>query len=139
MMDASGAMVVLDTNIWISALIARNRESKPLQVTLICLELGRVAICPPIQHEILHVLVDKLGWSEERARDKLAELMPLVQVVPVSGSIRICRDPCDDMVLECAVNAGAQFIVSGDKDLLSLGYFRGIRIVTPADYLAQMA
>jgi predicted nucleic acid-binding protein len=41
------------------------------------------------------------------------------------------------MVLECAVVAGAQFIVTGDKDLLVLDSYHGIRIVTPAEFLAQ--
>jgi predicted nucleic acid-binding protein len=41
------------------------------------------------------------------------------------------------MVLECAVVAGAQFIVTGDKDLLALDPYNEIRIVTPAEFLAQ--
>ncbi len=41
------------------------------------------------------------------------------------------------MVLECAHRAGADLIVTGDKDLLVLGSFESIRIVTPAEYLAM--
>jgi uncharacterized protein len=47
---------------------------------------------------------------------------------PLSG---IVRDPRDDMVLACAVDSRADSIVSRDKDLLSLGAFRGIAIITP--------
>jgi predicted nucleic acid-binding protein len=43
------------------------------------------------------------------------------------------------MILECAELAGAQFIVTGDKDLLALHPYRGIRIVTPAEFLAGNA
>ncbi len=50
----------------------------------------------------------------------------------VTGTIRgACQDPKDDMVLECAVNARAGFIVSGDYDLLHLIEFQGIAIVNP--------
>jgi uncharacterized protein len=58
----------------------------------------------------------------------------------VNGGVQgVCRDPDDDMVLECAVNAEAQFIVTGDNDILALGSFRGIRIVTPRTFLADSA
>lgn len=63
-------------------------------------------------------------------------------VVP-KRRVRLCRDPADDMVLECCVAAGADYLVTGDRDLLSLS--RGarrpdglgrLRIVTPRSYLA---
>lgn len=48
---------------------------------------------------------------------------------------RVCRDPDDDIVLACAMSAKADYIVSGDKDLLVLKAFRGIPIVTAAQAL----
>jgi len=57
--------------------------------------------------------------------------------IMITGSLRVCRDPNDDMILECAVLASAQFMISGDKDLLVLGSYSGIRIVTPAEFLAE--
>jgi predicted nucleic acid-binding protein len=62
-------------------------------------------------------------------------VLPFPLRTKISGSLRVCRDPNDDMILECAVVAGAQVIVSGDKDLLSMDSYRGIRIVTPAEFL----
>ncbi|MFT3779848.1 MAG: putative toxin-antitoxin system toxin component, PIN family [Ottowia sp.] len=49
-----------------------------------------------------------------------------------------CRDPDDDAVLACALAADADFIVSGDKDLLTLGHFQRIPIVTAAQALARL-
>lgn len=46
-------------------------------------------------------------------------------------------DPDDDRILECAVAAGAQVLVSGDKHLLRLGAFEGIRIVPVAEFLER--
>ncbi len=60
-----------------------------------------------------------------------AELIPIVYVV------QECRDPNDNKLLEVAVNGNADFIVTGDKDLLALNPFRDIPIVTPAEYLAR--
>jgi predicted nucleic acid-binding protein len=51
--------------------------------------------------------------------------------VKVTGEVAgVCRDPNDDYILECAVKANAQLIIAGDKDLLALAAYRGIRIVT---------
>lgn len=55
--------------------------------------------------------------------------------VTLRHNVRVCRDPKDNMFLECAVLAGANVVVSGDKDLLSLGNYGGTRIVTPLEYL----
>ena len=47
-----------------------------------------------------------------------------------------CRDPADDIYLELALAAGADVIVSGDRDLLVLDPWRDVRILAPADFLA---
>jgi putative PIN family toxin of toxin-antitoxin system len=57
--------------------------------------------------------------------------------VPITYSIRACRDPEDDKFLELAVNGNAALIVTGDKDLLALDPFQGIAIITPAGFLKR--
>jgi uncharacterized protein len=52
---------------------------------------------------------------------------------PLSG---IVRDPNDDMILACAVAAAAEYVVTRDLDLLSLGTYAGIAIMTPEAFLA---
>ena len=49
----------------------------------------------------------------------------------VSG---ICRDPDDDQILSCALSAKADYLVTGDSDLLELKEFHGIRILTPGGF-----
>ena len=56
-------------------------------------------------------------------------------LVEITESVRVCRDPKDDQILELAVSANATFIVTGDADLLALNPFRGVRIATPAEFL----
>jgi len=69
----------------------------------------------------------------EREMRDLAEM-----VRPVESLKVILGDPDDDRVLECAVAAGAEIIVSGDRHLLGLGIFRDIRILSPTDFLNEL-
>ena len=64
------------------------------------------------------------------------EVLPFCEVVDIEDEIvGVCRDPADDKFLSCAVAATADYIVSGDKDLLVLGNFRNIPIITAAAFL----
>lgn len=65
----------------------------------------------------------------------LVALLKIVEVVEVKERIRICRDPSDDKFLEAAVAGRAEAIVTGDADLLALDPYRGIRIMSPAEFL----
>jgi predicted nucleic acid-binding protein len=51
----------------------------------------------------------------------------------------IADDPDDDAVLSCAKEGNAAYIVTGDRDLLSLGVYEGIKIVTPVQFLQALA
>jgi putative PIN family toxin of toxin-antitoxin system len=64
---------------------------------------------------------------------RLADHAAMVTDLPEIGPV--CRDPDDDHVIAAALAAGAGFIVTGDKDLLTLGTHAGIRIVSAADFL----
>ena len=60
-------------------------------------------------------------------------------IFPTERATGATPDPGDEMVLECALAAEADYIVSGDKKhLLSLREFRGIRIVSPSDFLLRL-
>ncbi len=69
----------------------------------------------------------------------LAALVRVADVVAINLAVSGCRDPRDDMFLSLAVNGRADFIVSGDQDLLVLHPFQAIAIVTPAGFLARNA
>ena len=93
--------------------------------------------CHEIEEEVYRILVEKFRWDPGVARSRLNFLLAKAIRVTITGNLHICRDPNDDMVLERAMVSGTQFIVSGDKDLLVLDPYNGIRIVTPAEFLAQ--
>ncbi len=56
-------------------------------------------------------------------------------LVEIIEKVQECRDPKDDKILELALNGGAKYIVSGDKDLLVLNPFRDVKIVTVEEFL----
>lgn len=128
-------IVVIDTSVWISAMHYERRQSPPI----LALELARnrhiIATCDEIEQEILRILTAKFDWQPTSVQYRLDFFLAKSVHVELKGNIHVCRDPNDDMILECAMLAGAQVIVSGDKDLLVLGSYRGIRIVTPAAFL----
>lgn len=69
----------------------------------------------------------------------IQELVSIGKLVSPQRRIGVIHeDPEDNRILECAVEAGAEFIISGDKHLLRLGAFENIRIVTCAGFLALM-
>lgn len=72
--------------------------------------------------------------DEERARF-LQSLLYEGRLVEIREKVWACRDPKDDKFLELAVNGEADFIVSGDDDLLVLDPFGGIPILTPDKFL----
>ena len=59
------------------------------------------------------------------------------ETVSIAYPIRACRNPRDDKFLEVAVHGRADMIMTGDADLLALNPFRGIAILTPAEYLGR--
>jgi putative PIN family toxin of toxin-antitoxin system len=76
--------------------------------------------------------------SEEQRLEFLAALVREAELTTIVTSIVACRDPKDDKFLELAVSGQATHILTGDTDLLVLNPFRGIAILTPQDFLADL-
>jgi putative PIN family toxin of toxin-antitoxin system len=66
----------------------------------------------------------------------LAGFVKVSEMIDISRSFKICRDPKDDKLLELAVSGCASFLITGDQDLLVLSPFRGVQILTPRQFLA---
>jgi putative PIN family toxin of toxin-antitoxin system len=130
--------VVIDTNVLISGLLSTT--STPANA--VEKAVTKAQLIATI--ETLRELIEKLHspkfdrYVRRDRRDALLErVASLVEIIDVLQSIRASRDPKGDRFLEAAVNGRADVIVTGDKDLLGLNPFRGIAIVTPADYLTR--
>ncbi len=67
-------------------------------------------------------------------RTILAPLIQTMEIIEPVSHIEVCRDPDDDKFLECAKDSHALYVVSGDKDLLVIGKYENIQIVTAKDF-----
>ena len=83
----------------------------------------------------MRVLADKFKWPPERIAQGFNPLWDFAHFVTPRGSISASRDETDNRILECGVEAGAEVIVTYDKDLLCLSPFKGIRIMKARAFL----
>jgi len=127
---------VLDTNVLVAAFV-----SDGLCRRLLLRARDRsytLAIFPFIRDEFARVLNRKAGAAAGEIREALElidEISTSVDATAGETDVRgICRDPDDDNVLACAVATGADYIVSGGKDLLVLDNCRGVRIIPPRTF-----
>jgi uncharacterized protein len=130
---------VFDTNVIISALLFEN--GKPAQALRYSLENGEVLLSLDLLEELNEVLgrerFNRYVTSEER-EEFLEALVERTSLIEITEYIQECRDPKDNKVLELALNGEAQYIVSGDKDLLVLHPFRNVQVVTADEFLRKI-
>src|SRR5262249_53581319 len=110
----------------------------PRTAALLAANTDCIAVCEHIHEEIHRTLRGKFGRETAEIRDALAAFWARALWVKTTGSISgVCRDPNDDAILECAVLANATLIVTGDHDLLELGRYGDVRIVTARQYVER--
>jgi uncharacterized protein len=127
--------VVVDTNVFVSA--ALSAKSSP---ALVCYLIKRQCVLLrsiTTEQELLHVIARPRLASliAPPFLEGLSELMGAAELVAITEKVTECRDPKDNKFLELALNGKADFIVTGDQDLLMLNPFRGISIVNPAEFV----
>ena len=132
--------VVLDTNVMVSALL--KRDSIPARI-LTAVWDGQLQLLSsaPLLEELLRVL----GYPKIRKRllaasieiDQFLELLPffVIEVVPDDGSAPMPRDPADRMVLATLIAGSADWLVTGDEDLLALA--DQFPILTPTAFVER--
>ena len=127
--------VVVDTNIFVSGILyGGNAEAvlRLFQSTRI-----EVVMSPDVLAEIL-ITLQKFSVPQSTL-DELSDLMQSkAGKVNPKERIRLSRDPKDNMLLEAAVAGRADYLVTGDKDLLTLGSHGRTLIVTPTAFLDIM-
>ena len=127
--------VVLDTNVILSSLLFGGK------LTFIhkAWKEGRLVLI--FSEDTLEELVKVLHYPKFDLGEKEIDFLIYIEILSyakvVSKTVKVnrkvCRDEEDVKFLECAVSGGADYIVSGDRDLLSLGEMEGIKIITPAE------
>ncbi len=134
MSDQSGIKIVIDTNIWISFLIGK-------KITSLKDAIYQKNVDIYSSDELLEELANVLKrpkqqkyFTEQDVTDLFVLLEDKIKRIKSSVKISECRDPKDNFILELAVSANADYLVTGDEDLLILNPFRNVRIVNPAEF-----
>jgi hypothetical protein len=136
-------IVVLDTNVLISALLSA--EGPPAQIIDLW-EAGvfDVAVSDPLLDELKRVLRYKrvrkyLEMTSVEIDSLIKQWSPTAVYIDSEMRLDLVEDdPDDNRVLECAVAAEAEYIVSGDDHLLDLGEYRGIEVLPPAGFIVLL-
>jgi len=129
-------IAVFDTNVLIAAIITEGICSKLLHRA----RAGEFSLisCPFIMKELQRILSKKFRLSNEDidlAKEPIREAVR--QVIEQNLQItNVCRDAADNNIIACAVSAKADYLVTGDADLLVIGSYQGIKIITPRDFEA---
>jgi putative PIN family toxin of toxin-antitoxin system len=129
--------VVLDTNVLISAILFGGKPRQILEKA-IRREI-RLCLSEPILEELSGVLRrSKFDYSPEMIQFTLTELTGIADFVNPSETIDVVlEDLDDDRILECAVEAGANYIITGDFHLLKLSRYRNIAVVNVVGFLTR--
>ncbi len=128
---------VIDSNIWISALLVAQGKSREL---INQFDSGAFVVSYPAW------LVDEIRKTASKPRlairirpDDLLNLIALIEqqgiLVEPALVVPVSRDPKDDVFLACALASRSDYLVSGDEDLLVLDEYRGTKIVTVSQFL----
>lgn len=140
MPGASKLRVIADTNAWISRFILPN--SLPGQ------RMKRLAADKRITLVFSHALKEELRAVLQRPKfrkyittENLAVFRAYLDAFPttlVTSAVELCRDPKDNFLLNLALDSQADYLLSGDEDLLVLGIIGATSIMTLADFAQQM-
>jgi putative PIN family toxin of toxin-antitoxin system len=143
----SALRATVDTSAWVSAVLSRRGR---LAQIFAAFTDGRLTMVTsePLHAETTEVLgrphVVRSGPARADARRLIAEIRSDAEFVPLPGTLTLCRDPKDDMVIETALRGDAEVLVTEDKDLLEdqavrdLLALSGIRVLTVAQFLAEL-
>jgi hypothetical protein len=129
MSDQSAIKIVVDTNLWISFCIGTK-----LKTLINAIIEKRVVICfsAELYEEIFSVLKRpkiQAKINKDRVKDLHNILENRVNIMAPSCSITDCRDPKDNFLLELAVSAHVNYLITGDDDLLALNPYQGLKII----------
>lgn len=124
--------VLFDTNVLVAAFLTHGSSNEVFEH---CLSEHTTFTSGWILHELEETLSRKLRFPPAKVKKILRFIGENTQMVePLPLNEKLCRDRDDDNVLAAALAGAADCIITGDKDLLVLKEFRGIQIISPAEF-----
>jgi hypothetical protein len=130
-------IVTIDTNVLVSGTVFRGIPGKIIDAAID--RTFTLALSPAILREYEDVLLrSKFGLHAEAVQLVVRDIEAHAVIVhPTKRHSIIANDPDDNAVIDCAVEATADYIVSGDAHLTELAQVKGIPVVTPAQFVEQ--
>jgi putative PIN family toxin of toxin-antitoxin system len=138
--------VVLDANVWISAFLSSTGPPARIVAavgngTLVAVSsthLWSELLGALTQPKLRRILQRKGAWETTQAALVVAQRLVLLVPAVSPQETWLAADPDDDWVIQCALTANADYIISGDRHLLSLGQVGRVRIISPAEFAAEV-
>jgi uncharacterized protein len=124
--------VTLDSNEYISAF---NFRGKALELIHRAVQ-NEIAISAAILQQTIRVLREKFDWNPYELRALHDRLLKICKLVEPKQKLTITADEPDNRILECAEEAGSEFIVTEDRMLLRVGQHGGAKLIRATDFLA---
>lgn len=129
--------IIVDPNLWISFLISKDFKKLDQQIIS-----GKIKIVFSLEllEEFLTV-ANRPRFKKFFSKSDVEQLLDLFdvygEIVDISSSVQLCRDPKDNFLLALAADSKANFLITGDKDLLELKAFKKTAILTITDYFRK--
>lgn len=123
--------VVLDSNVYIAAALNRGYCYDWLFGATRPVANYELYVSEQILSEVSRKLISRFKFSRSEATQYLTDLDQLLNKVRPSININAVRDSSDNMILECAVEANAEVVITFDKDLLVLKQYENVQIAHP--------
>ena len=125
--------VFFDTNVYVAEALLGDAAERMLEATRQA--SWRIFTSPHVLAEIERVMVERLGFSHRFAlltRSRARRRATLVE--PAPSRHRVPADPNDSPILQAALAAGVDYLITNDADLLALSGYEGLRILSMSDY-----
>jgi len=126
--------VVFDTNIFISAFVIPGGQAEEAYLRAVHGDF-QLFTSIAILTETANVLQKKFGWSDARAALLVQTIGKTASVLKSRPTLHVLADEADNRILECALLADADVIVTGDKHILALNHYQNTRIVKLAEFV----
>lgn len=134
-MQDKAEKIIIDTNLWISFLIAKNYSKLD---EILFSKKCTLIFSEELLNEFLAVIKRpkfRRFFSQEDTEDLIETIQDYSDFVNVTSKVEVCRDEKDNFLLALAKDSQAQFLIIGDNDLLELKDFGSTKIVTMTDFL----
>ena len=131
--------IIIDTNLLVSRALTPN--SVTASAVRMMIDHCHLLVSQATMDELATVLI-RIQSKRYITKDEMYALIhaykEFAEWVPIIERVEACRDPKDDKFLELAINGHAEFLVTGDKDLLVLHPFKDTKILAPKDFIETL-